>query len=165
MRSTGRVSEQSAWYDDQPFGVGERVQILGDEQERAGGSEGRVVGYDASGPKSGEDFIRVLVLVDGPTPTIVALPPGSLQGEQVDESRLGVAKTLMTEMEQNLGPQRFAKVLEWLQGDACAKLLANPAIGEKNIRMGTITLPGFVLAEMVQLAATKQAMRNTRSET
>lgn len=154
MRSGERVSQQAAWYDDQPFGVSERVQIMGDKaQQVASGTAGRVVGFDASGPKPGESFIRVLVLVDGVTPSIVALPPDDLEREHEEESRLGVAKTLMVEMEQNLSPEHFAKLLVWLQGDVCKNLLANPALSSKNIKLGKITLPGFVLPEIVQLAA------------
>ncbi len=148
-----RASQQAAWYDDQPFNIGDRVQIIDPvEQDSAGASAGRVVGYDASGPRPGERFIRVLVMPDRAPATIVAIPPVALQPEAADSERLGIAKTLLTGLEQNLPSDQFAKLLAWFAGDKCRALLADPNLSGKNIRLGNLTIPGMIVPELFHLA-------------
>lgn len=148
-----RASQQVAWYDNQVFDVGSRVSI-DDPAERAaiGAAAGRVVGYDASGPRKGEPFIRVLVQPDLPTPTIVALPPQALSPEPGAELA-GIARTLLTSLEQSLRPEQFADLRAWLAGPQAAALAADPAIRRQRIRMGGLYLPGLVLPELIALAA------------
>jgi hypothetical protein len=152
-----RASQQAAWYDDQPFTIGDRVQIVdAAERSRQQGDAGRVVGYDASGPHRGEDFIRVLVLVDGPEPAIAAIPPACLEREADASERTGLAKTMLIQFRQSLGDERFAKLQDWLQSEACQKLLDDPRLTVKNIRLGALTIPGILLPEMARLVAQDQ---------
>jgi hypothetical protein len=152
------VSHAAAWYEDQPFAIGDRVAVI-DPHERAPLDEGagRVVGYDAAGPRRSETFIRVLVLIDGLAGDIVALPPQALALEHSSE-RAGVAKTMLVELERSLRPPDFARLLDWLLGDACAQLIADPAIGRKNVHLGSLTLPGFLLHELRALAAEQRGI-------
>lgn len=147
------MEHYTAWYDDQPFAIGDRVAITdAGEQDKAEGSAGRVVGYDAAGPRRGEEFVRVLVIVDGIAGNIVAVPPQWLALEFVDE-RAGVAKTMLVELERTLAPEPFDRLRQWLQGDVCAGLIADPQIGRKNVQLGTLAIPGFLLAELRELTA------------
>jgi len=147
------MSDQPSWYDDQPYAIGDRVAITDQAaQQEAGSTAGRVVGYDASGPRPGEPFVRVLVMPDGPTPAIVALRPDTIEPEG-DAPEVGLARTLLVEMRQNLPPERFARLLDWLRGDICAQIVARPDTARKQIRLGTITLPGFLLPALAQLAS------------
>lgn len=146
------MSHYTAWYDDQPFAIGDRVAITdAAEQASVEGSAGRVVGYDAAGPRRGEPWVRVLVLVDGIAGNIAAIPPAALAIEFADE-RVGVAKTMLVELERTLAPEPFARLREWLGSDVCAALIADPQIGRKNVQLGTLAIPGFLLAELRQLA-------------
>ncbi len=150
------MSQQPSWFDDQPYAIGDRVRIHDQAaQEQAGSDAGRVVGYDASGPRPGEAFIRILIMPDAPTPSIVALSPHAIaaEGQAADA---GLARTLLVEMEQNLAPELFSKVLTWLRSDVCAQIIARPDTARKQIRLGTITLPGFVLPALAQIAAERQ---------
>jgi hypothetical protein len=153
-----RASQQGAWYDDQPFDVGQRIVITDPaEQAVAGASAGRVVGYDASGPRRGEDFIRVLVTPDLPDMTIVALPPAALAPEEIPNERSGLALTMLLGLEQSLAPERYLKLLQWFIGDTCARLLADPHLPTQRIRLGGLVIPGLVLPELVTLARQKLA--------
>jgi hypothetical protein len=148
-----RASQQSAWYDDQPFDIGQRVRITDPtEQAIAGAQSGRVVGYDASGPRQGEDFIRVLVAPDITTSTIVALAPAALIAETPEEERAGMAATMLVGLEQALTAEQLHKVLQWLAGPACAKLLDDPKLGVQRIRVGNLMIPGLVLPDLAALA-------------
>lgn len=149
-----RASEQPAWYDDQPYNIGDRVEIVdAAEQTRAGAGAGRVVGYDASGPHPDEDFIRVLVMPDCTPATIVALPPAAIIPERAESERTGIARSLLAGLEQHLPPERFDRLLQWFTGAACRDLLDDPHLSVKNIRLGGLSFPGLLLPELVQLAA------------
>ena len=148
-----RASQQSAWYDDQPFDIGQRVRIIDpSEQAVASANSGRVVGYDASGPRSGESFIRVLVTPDTTTSTIVALAPAALVPETAEEERAGMAATMLVGLEQALTVEQLNKVLQWLIGPACEKLLADPKLGIQRIRVANLLIPGLVLPDLIALA-------------
>lgn len=141
------------WFENQNFDIGARVSIIDPAaQKAADATAGNVVGYDASGPRPGEPFIRVLVQPDSPTPNIVALPPQALEPERGSD-RLGLARSILTGLEQHLAPAHLTQVLEWLRSDACATLCAAPATRRQRIRLGTLTLPGLVLPELAELAA------------
>ena len=147
-----RAGMNAAWYENQPFDVGMRVTITDSVwRVRTGAATGRVVGFDASGPLPGEDFIRVLVQPDTQTVTIVAIPPTALGHEDVSEIH-GIAQTLLTGAEQSLSPDQFNKLLHWLCSDACKELIASPNIRRQRIRAGAIYIPGLVLPEMAALA-------------
>ncbi|MEI7645920.1 MAG: hypothetical protein WCJ55_16755 [Chloroflexales bacterium] len=148
-----RAGMNAAWYENQPFDVGMRVAITdGIWRTRTGAATGRVVGFDASGPLPGEDFIRVLVQPDAPTVAIVAIPPAALDIEDGSELN-GIAQTLLTGAEQSLTPDQFDKLLHWLCGDACKELIATPTIRRQRIRAGAVYIPGLVLPELAALAA------------
>jgi hypothetical protein len=149
-----QVSQQPAWYDDQPFGIGDRVEVTRDlGGEADAGERGRVVGYDASGPRLGEPSVRVLVVLDRPMPGIIALPREALIRERADSGRESIATAILVEMEQTWPPTKLARLLVWLQGEQCAALLAQPDLATKNIMVGGVKLPGFVLPELVRVAA------------
>jgi hypothetical protein len=153
-----RASQKGAWYDDQPFDVGQRVRIVDPaEQAIAGATAGRVVGYDASGPRTGETFIRVLVTPDLPEMAIIALPPAALAPEETPNERSSLALTMLLGLEQSLSPERYTKLLQWFTGDACAKLLADPDLPTQRIRLSGLVIPGLVLPELVELARQKLA--------
>ncbi|MCU0494023.1 MAG: hypothetical protein MUD01_20735 [Chloroflexaceae bacterium] len=146
-----RVSEQTAWYDSQPFDINERVAINdATEQRLAGGNGGRVVGFDASGPRPNEGFIRVLVLVDGRN-QIAAVAPWALERELADE-RAELARTMLLEWRQTLGEANFNRLRAWLHGDECAAFLSDPNFAMKRLRISGITLPGFLIPELVRLS-------------
>lgn len=147
-----RASQQVAWYDNQVFDVGSRV-VIDDPAERAavGAGAGRVVGYEASGPRKGEPFIRVLVQPDLPAPTIVALSPQSLSPEPGAELA-GIARTLLTSLQQSLRPDQFSDLVAWLSGPQAAALAADPATRRQRLRLGGLYLPGLVLPELIELA-------------
>jgi hypothetical protein len=141
------------WFENQNFDIGARVNIIDPTaQAVAGAAAGNVVGYDASGPRPGEPFIRVLVQPDSPTPSIVALPPHALQPEDGSD-RLGLAKSILAGLEQNLPPAHFAQMQEWLRSEACRSLCTNPDTRRQRIRLGSLSLPGLVLPELAELAA------------
>lgn len=141
------------WFENQNYDIGARVSIIDAAAQAAAGAEaGSVVGYDASGPRPGEHFIRVLVQPDSPTPSIIALPPHTLQPETVSE-RLGLAKAIFAGLEQNLTAAQFSQVLAWLRSEACSTLCANPATRRQRISLGSLKLPGLVLPELAELAA------------
>jgi hypothetical protein len=147
-----RAGMNAAWYENQPFDVGMRVAITDSIwRTRTGAAAGRVVGFDASGPLPGEDFVRVLVQPDAPTATIVAIPPAALGHEEGSEIR-GIAQTLLTGAEQSLRPEQFDTLLRWLCGDACKELIASPNIRLQRIRAGEVYIPGLVLPELAALA-------------
>ncbi len=149
---TGRASEQGAWYDGESFDIGQRVTIIdAEEQTRAGGEQGRVVGYDAGGPRRGEDFVRVLVMVDGPDPAIVALPPHALQGEVAGDELEGLARTLLVQFRQLLGERGYANLRDWLLGEQARSIAADPGVSRRNIHLGKISIPGLLLAPMIRL--------------
>lgn len=150
------MTEQPSWYDDQPYAIGDRVRIHDEgARQEAGSAAGRVVGYDASGPRQGEAFIRILVMPDAPTPSIVALSPHAIAPEG-EPAETGLARTMLVEMEQQLSPTLFAKLLAWLRSDVCAQIVARPDTARKQIRLGAITLPGFVLPALAQIATERQ---------
>jgi hypothetical protein len=141
------------WFEGKEFAIGQRVRLADeDERLRVGAEAGRVMGYDAAGPRRGEQFIRVLVMVDGPGNTIHALPPARLVAER-DDDRTQIARTQLVEIEKALGPEQFPRLLEWLAGDVCAKLLEDPTIHRKNVRLGGLTIAGLLLEPMRRIAA------------
>ncbi|MEI6777383.1 MAG: hypothetical protein WCK70_10830 [Chloroflexales bacterium] len=147
-----RAGMNAAWYENQPFDVGMRVTITDSIwRTRTGAAAGRVVGFDASGPLPGEDFIRVLVQPDAPTVTVVAIPPMALDHEDGSEIH-GIAQTLLTGAEQSLNAEQFTTLLQWLCSDTCKELIASPNIRRQRIRAGAIYIPGLVLPEMAALA-------------
>lgn len=147
-----KAGMNAAWYDNQPFDVGMRVKITDSAWRIKAGSEtGRVVGFDATGPLPGEDFIRVLVQPDGSTPTIIAIPPKVLNADESTELR-GIAQTLFVGAEQSLRTEQFELFLQWLTGAACQDMIASPDIRRQRVRIGTIFIPGLVLPELVALA-------------
>lgn len=155
-RSDGS-EQQIVWYENLGFDIGMRVKIVGPaEQALAGAAAGSVVGFDASGPRRGESFIRVLVQPDTATQTIVALPPASLAPEGVSELA-GLARSILTGAEQTLGHEKFLLLLRWLAGDQARALAADPAIRRQRVRAGGLYLPGLVFPEMVELAREKVA--------
>jgi hypothetical protein len=141
------------WFEGKEFAIGERVQVIdAGERARIGAAAGRVMGYDAAGPRRGEGFIRVLVMVDGPDNLIHPLPPAVLAAER-DDDRTQIARTQLVEIEKALGPEQFPRLLEWLAGDACARLLEDPQIHRKNVRLGGLNIPGLLLAPMARIAS------------
>ncbi|MBX0327458.1 hypothetical protein K2Z83_07175 [Oscillochloris sp. ZM17-4] len=147
-----RAGMNAAWYENQPFDVGMRVEIRDSVwRTRAGAMAGRVVGFDASGPLPGENFVRVLVQPDAAVAAIVAIPPAALGPEEGSELR-GIALTLLTGAEQAMRPEQFDTLLRWLTGDACKGLMAEPNIRFQRIRAGGLYIPGLVLPELAALA-------------
>lgn len=147
------------WYEGLGFDIGARVQITGAAaQAEAGARGGSVVGFDASGPRPGERFIRVLVQPDRPEPAIVALPPAALATEGGEE-RDGLARAILTGLEQSMRPERFAALLGWLAGAEGRAIAAEPAIRMQRVRAGGLMLPGLVFPELVDLAAARLAGR------
>jgi hypothetical protein len=148
-----RAGMNATWYESQPFDVGMRVAISDPAwRTQTGATSGRVMGFDATGPLPGEDFIRVLVQPDLPNPTIVAIPPAALTSEQGSELR-GIAQTLLVGAEQALRPEQFQRLLQWLSSDACREMIASPEIRRQRIRAGGLAIPGLVLPELADLAA------------
>jgi hypothetical protein len=144
------------WFENQSYDIGARVSIVDAAAQAAAGAEaGNVVGYDASGPRPGEPFIRVLVQPDSPTPSIVALPPHALRPEEGSD-RLGLARSILAGLEQNLIPAQFAQVQEWLRSDTCRSLCANPETRRQRIRLGSLAIPGLVLPELAELVARRE---------
>jgi hypothetical protein len=147
-----RAGMNAAWYENEVFDVGMRVEIRDSVwRTRTGAAAGRVVGFDASGPLPGESFVRVLVQPDGAVATIVAIPPAALGPEDGSELR-GIAVTLLTGAEQSMSPEQFDTLLRWLSGDACKELMAEPKIRAQRIRAGGLYIPGLVLPELAALA-------------
>jgi hypothetical protein len=147
--------EGVVWYENLGFDIGARVTIVdADARASAGAVAGTVVGFDASGPRPGEDFIRVLVKPDGPLVSIAALPPAALAPED-DGELAGLARTILAGAEQSLGRERFRDLLEWLAGDAAREMAADPAIRRQRVRAGGLVLPGLVFPELVAIAAEK----------
>jgi hypothetical protein len=145
------------WYENLGFDIGARVIIRDAAAQRlAGAVAGQVVGFDASGPRPGESFIRVLVQPDGPLISIAALPPSSLALEDVSELG-GLARSILAGAEQSLGPRRFQTLLDWLAGPEGQALAADPAVRRQRVRVGGIALPGLVLPELAALAREKAA--------
>jgi hypothetical protein len=151
--SGGDTEIPIVWFENQRYDIGARVSIvLPAAQAEAGAEAGNVVGYDASGPRPGESFIRVLVQPDTPTPSIIALPPDALRPEAVSD-RVGLARAIMVGLEQQLPAEQFSHVQTWLRSEACAAICANPDTRRQRIRLGSLRLPGLVLPELAQLAA------------
>ncbi|NTV65268.1 MAG: hypothetical protein HGA65_17295 [Oscillochloris sp.] len=147
-----RSGMNAAWYESQPFDVGARVAISDAAwRTSAGAASGRVVGYDASGPLPGEEFIRVLIQPDLLEPTIIAIPPTALAPDAGSELR-GIAQTLLVGAEQALRPDQFTQFLQWLSGPVCGELIASPDIRRQRIRAGGLRIPGLVLPELADLA-------------
>lgn len=141
------------WYEGLGFDIGARVVISGDDaRAEAGAKAGSVVGFDASGPRPGESFIRVLVQPDGRGPAIVALSPHALTPEATTEIG-GLARSILAGLEQSLTPASFTALLTWLAGDKGRALAADPNIRLQRVRTGGLALPGLVLPELVELAA------------
>jgi hypothetical protein len=146
------------WFAHQSYDSGARVSIIdAAAQAAAGAAAGNVVGYDASEPRPGEPFVRVLVQPDSPTSSIIALPPHVLRPE-AGSDRLGLARSILARLEQNLLPAHYAQVQEWLRSDACRSLCANPETRRQRITLGSLALPGLVLPglvlpELAELAA------------
>lgn len=144
------------WYEGLGFDIGARVAISDPvERAAAGAAAGSVVGFDASGPRPGEDFIRVLVQLDLATPTIVALPPAALAPEEGSE-REGLARAILAGLEQSLGA-RYRELLNWLVGEQGRAMAADPTIRRQRVRVGGVVLPGLVFPELVDLAAERLA--------
>jgi hypothetical protein len=149
---TERASQQGAWYDGESFDIGQRVTIIdAAERVQAGGEQGRIVGYDASGPRRGEDFVRVLVMVDGPDPAIVALPPQALRGETASGELEGLARTLLVQLQQLLGERGYPTLREWLLSEQARSIAADPGVSRRNIHLGQISIPGLLIAPMIRL--------------
>ncbi len=147
------------WYEGLGFDIGARVLIVGEaERAEAQASAGAVVGFDASGPRPGESFIRVLVQPDGRGPAIVALPPAALAPESSSELA-GLARTVMAGLQQQVHPKSFVSLLEWLAGEKGRALAADPDIRRQRVRVGSLTMPGLVFPELVELAAERLAAR------
>jgi hypothetical protein len=145
--------EGVVWFEGLGFDIGARVAIVGtDAQAQAGAQAGSVVGFDASGPRSGESFIRVLVQPDGPTLSIVALPPATLRAEEGSEIG-GLARSILSGIEQSLSAEAYAKLLAWLAGPQGRALAADPSIRRQRVRVGTLSLPGLTFPELVELAS------------
>lgn len=143
------------WYEELGFDIGARVTISIAAQAEAGASAGSVVGFDASGPRPGENFIRVLVQPDCATPTIVALSPAVLTPEAGPE-RDGLARAILAGLEQSMRPPRFAALLVWLTSPAGHAIAADPAIRRQRVRAGDLLLPGLVFPELVALAEARR---------
>ncbi len=144
------------WYEELGFDIGARVTISGAAaRAEAGASAGSVVGFDASGPRSGESFIRVLVQPDRPEPVIVALPPATLAPEDGSE-RDGLARAIMTGLEQSMRPERFAALLAWLTSDAGRAMAADPVIRLQRVHAGGLMIPGLVFPDLVTLAEARR---------
>lgn len=151
----GEDEQGIVWYENLGFDIGARVAITDlAEQAAAGAAAGSVVGFDASGPRPGEPFIRVLVQPDTATPQIVAIPPAALAPEDSGELG-GLARSILAGAEQTLGDVRYQALLAWLAGDTGRALAADPAIRRQRVRAGGLLLPGLVFPELVQLAAEK----------
>lgn len=149
------------WYEGLGFDIGARVEIVDPaEREAVGAGAGSVVGFDASGPRPGESFIRVLVQLDLATPTIVALPPAALAPEEGSE-RLGLARSVLTGLEQSLGAS-FGELLAWLNSEQSRTMAADPQIRRQRVRVGGLVLPGLILPELVELAAERLAAGEER---
>ncbi|NTU81027.1 MAG: hypothetical protein HGA45_16870 [Chloroflexales bacterium] len=147
------------WYEGLGFDIGARVTISSAAaRAEAGASAGSVVGFDASGPRPGESFIRVLVQPDRPDPIIVALPPAALDPEGGQE-REGLARAILAGLEQSMRPERFAVLVAWLAGDEGQAIAADPAIRLQRVRAGGLALPGLVFPELVNMAAARLAGR------
>ncbi|PDW04504.1 hypothetical protein [Candidatus Viridilinea mediisalina] len=145
------------WFEGLGFDIGARVALMGAEaQAEAGARAGSVVGFDASGPREGEDFIRVLVQPDGPDAKIVALPPAALRPEEGSELA-GLARAILAGLEQSLTPNGFAALLAWLAGPEGQALAADPSIRRQRVQVGGLRLPGLTLPELVALAQARQA--------
>lgn len=149
----GSDDHSIVWYEGLGFDIGARVTITGAaEQTEAGATAGSVVGFDASGPRPGEHFLRVLVQPDRPDLAIVALPPASLAPEAGSEIS-GLARSIMTGLEQSMRPERFAALLGWLVGAESRALASAPEIRLQRVRAGGLMLPGLVFPELVELAS------------
>lgn len=147
------------WFEGLGFDLGARVTIMGSEaQTEAGAQAGSVVGFDASGPREGEDFIRVLVQPDGPEPKIVALPPATLRHEESSEI-VGLAQAILTGLERTLTANGFAALLTWLSGPEGQALAADPSVRRQRVRIGGLSIPGLTLPELVALAQARQSQR------
>lgn len=143
------------WYEGLGFDIGTRVAINGDEaQTLAGAAAGNVVGFEASGPRPGENFIRVLVQPDTLTPQIVALPPATLTPEPGSE-RDGLARSILAGLAQSLPPAQYQALLSWLAGEPGQQLANDPSIRRQRVRVAGLSLPGLVLPELVMLAASQ----------
>jgi hypothetical protein len=148
------------WYEGMGFDIGARVTISGAAaRAEAGASAGSVVGFDASGPRPGESFIRVLVQPDRPEPAIVALPPAALAPEGSSE-RDGLARAILAGLEQSMRRERFAVLLAWLAGDEGRSIAADPAIRLQRVRAGGLALPGLVFPELVEQASERIGSKN-----
>lgn len=144
--------EGIVWYEGLGFDIGTRVTITGSEaQSVAGAKAGSVVGFEASGPRPGETFIRVLIQPDTLAAQIVALPPASLAPEPGSE-REGLARSILSGLAQNLPPPHYNALLTWLAGEAGQALAADPQIRRQRVRVAGMSLPGLVFPELVTLA-------------
>jgi hypothetical protein len=158
-----RDDQGIVWYEGLGFDIGARVAITDPaEQAQVGARSGSVVGFDASGPRPGESFIRVLVQPDTPTQQIVALPPAALAPEQGAELD-GLARSILAGAEQSLGPARYQALLAWLAGETGQALAADADIRRQRVRAGGLLLPGLVFPELVRLAQERQGHRETGS--
>ncbi len=145
------------WYEGLGFDIGARVLVTNEAERIASGvMSGNVVGFEASGPRPGEGFIRVLVQPDGAEATIVALPPQALASEEGSELS-GLARAIMNGLEQSMAPDRFSVLLTWLAGSGGRSFAADPEIRRQRVRAGNLMLPGLVFPELVELAATRLA--------
>ena len=153
MSDQNTVSGRPAWYDDQPYSIGDRVEVVGSHEPQVQiGERGRVVGYDASGPRRGEPSVRVLVVLDRAQQSIIAIPREALAPEEAASGREGIARAMLVEIEQTWSPERLAQLLKWLRSPTCAALLEDSNLPNKNIKLGGVLLPGFVLPELVRVA-------------
>ncbi|GAB4427765.1 MAG: hypothetical protein OHK0015_10030 [Chloroflexi bacterium OHK40] len=157
LKQSSDAAQSIVWYENLGFDIGARVMIT-DAAERAvaGASAGSVVGFDASGPRPGESFIRVLVQPDTVPPTIVALPPAALAPEAGSEID-GLARTILTGLESALNAEGFARLLAWLSGPEGQALAADPTIRRQRVRAGGLSLPGLVFPELVALARQRRS--------
>lgn len=145
--------EGVVWFEGLGFDIGARVTIIGaDAQAEAAAKAGSVVGFDASGPRPGESFIRVLVQPDGPTMSIVALPPAALRTEEGSDIA-GLARSILAGVEQSLSAEAYARLLAWLAGPQGRALAEDPSIRRQRVRVGTLSLPGLTFPELVALAS------------
>ncbi|PDV97344.1 hypothetical protein [Candidatus Chloroploca asiatica] len=147
------------WYEGLGFDIGARVEITDSREIPISGvTTGSVVGFDASGPRPGEAFIRVLVQPDGPMATIIALPPSALSPE-AGGNLLGLARTVLTGLEQSMRPEQFTTLLTWLTSEQARAMAQDPTIRLQRIRSGNVFIPGLVLPEVVELAAARLGAR------
>lgn len=154
-----RASEQPAWYDNQPYDIGDRLQVTqAVPPDVVAGATGRVVGYDASGPRHGEDFVRILIILDTRPDEILALPPHALAPAAGSE-RQGLARNLLISFEQQLAPAAFQHLLAWLTGAECRRIAADPATTRKRLSVGGLKIPGFLLPELIALAEEHREQR------